>query len=209
MRPRFRSPVVGVQEARAHHRRQRERDEGRHDHRGGHGDGELAEQHAHHAAHQQQGDEHGDQRNGDRDDGEADLARALQCRVEGRIALLDVAHDVLDHDDGVVDDEADGDGHRHQGEVVDAVAQRIHHGEGGDQRQRHGDRGDDGRPEVPQEDQDDHDHQGDGQDQGELHVGDRRLDRQRAVGHQVDLQRGRQGGQDAGHRRPAPGRRSW
>ena len=48
--------------------------------------------------------------NGDRDDGEADLARALERRFERRLALLDVAHDVLDHDDGIVDHEADGDG---------------------------------------------------------------------------------------------------
>ena len=34
--------------------------------------------------------------------------RALERRLEGRHALLDVAHDVLEHDDGVVDDEADG-----------------------------------------------------------------------------------------------------
>jgi hypothetical protein len=95
-----------MQEARAHHRGQGERHEGRHDDRGGHGDSEFAEQHAHHAAHQQQRDEHGNQGNGDRDDGEADLARALERRQQGRIALLDMAHDVLDHDDGIVDHEA-------------------------------------------------------------------------------------------------------
>ena len=34
---------------------------------------------------------------------------ALQRRLERPVALLDVAHDVLDHHDGVVDDEADRD----------------------------------------------------------------------------------------------------
>ena len=34
--------------------------------------------------------------------------------------MLDVAIDVLDHDDGVVDDEADGDGERHQRQIVEA-----------------------------------------------------------------------------------------
>src|SRR5258707_275045 len=34
--------------------------------------------------------------------------------------------DVLDDDDGVIDDEADGDRQSHQGEVVEAVAEKIH-----------------------------------------------------------------------------------
>ena len=45
-------------------------------------DGEFAEQPPDHAAHEQQRDEHGDQREADREDGEADLARALQRRLE-------------------------------------------------------------------------------------------------------------------------------
>ena len=60
-----------------------------------------------------------------------------------RLALLDVAGDVLDHHDGVVDHEAGGDGQRHQRQVVQAEAQQVHHAEGADQRQRHGDAGDD------------------------------------------------------------------
>ena len=45
---------------------------------------------------------------------------ALQRGLQRRLALLDVAGDVLDHHDGVVDHEAGGDGQRHQGQVVDA-----------------------------------------------------------------------------------------
>ena len=51
---------------------------------------------------------------------------ALERRLQRRFALLDVARDVLDHDDGVVDDEAGGDGQRHQREVVQAVAEQVH-----------------------------------------------------------------------------------
>ena len=36
-----------------------------------------------------------------------------------------MAHDVLQHDDGVVDDEADRDRQRHQREVVEAVAEQY------------------------------------------------------------------------------------
>ena len=69
--------------------------------------------------HEQQRDEDRDQRQRQRDDREADLARALEAASHRALALLDVADDVLDHDDGVVDDEAGADRQRHQREVVE------------------------------------------------------------------------------------------
>ena len=96
-------------------------------------------------------------------------------------------HDVLDHDDGIVDHEADRDRQRHQREVVEAVAELVEHRESADQRQRHGDGRDDGRPEIAQEQEDHHDHQRDRQQQRELHVGDRGADGLGAVGNDVDL----------------------
>ena len=79
----------------------------------------------------------------------------LSAASKRRLALLDVAGDVLGHDDGVVDDEARRDGERHQRQVVEAVAEQVHHAERADERQRHGDAGDDGRAQVAQEDEDD------------------------------------------------------
>ncbi len=57
------------------------------------------------------------------------MVKPISCEpimrgLERPLALLDVAVDVLDHDDGVVDDEADRDGQRHQRHVVDGVAER-------------------------------------------------------------------------------------
>ena len=52
--------------------------------------------------------------------------RALQRGLHRRLALLDVARDVLDHHDRVVDHEAGRDGQRHQAQVVQAVAQQVH-----------------------------------------------------------------------------------
>ena len=46
----------------------------------------------------------------------------LSAASSGGFALLDVARDVLDDDDRVVDDEAGGDGQRHQRQVVDREA---------------------------------------------------------------------------------------
>ena len=86
-----------------------------------------------------QRDEHGDQRQADRDDREADLAGSLERRVERRQAVLDVADDVLQHDDRIVHHEADGDRQRHQRQIVEAVIEQIHHRERPGQRQRHGD----------------------------------------------------------------------
>ena len=80
----------------------------------------------------------------------------LSAASNGFIAVLDMAHDVLEHHDGVVDDEADRDRQRHQREVVEAVADQVHQRAGAEQRQRHRDARDDRRPEAAQEDEDDH-----------------------------------------------------
>ena len=135
---------VRAQQMAAHHGGQGQREKRGDPDGDGQRDGKLAEQPAHDAAHEKQGDQHRDQRHGQRDDGEADLARALERGLDGRQTLLDVACDVLDHDDGVVDHEAGGDGQRHQGQVVEAVAAQLHDAEGGDERQGNRHAGNDG-----------------------------------------------------------------
>jgi len=45
------------------------------------------------------------------------------------------AHDVLEHDDRVIDHEADAERERHQREVIEAVAQEVHGREGADNRE--------------------------------------------------------------------------
>ena len=135
----------------AHHRRERPRDHQRENESHAHRDREFAEQQSDIAAHQEQRNEHGDERERDRHDGEADLAGPLERRLVRREAFLDMPRDVLDLDDGVVDHESDRDGQSHQGEVVEAVAKLVEHREGADQRQRHGDGRDNGRPEIAQE----------------------------------------------------------
>src|SRR3954454_18286444 len=111
--------ALGAQEPRAHHRRQGERhhrrDEDRHCER----HGELAEQAPDDVAHEKERYQHRNEREGERDDGEADLLRALERGLQRRLAGLDIACDVLDDDDGVVDHEAGGDHQRHQRKVID------------------------------------------------------------------------------------------
>ena len=63
----------------------------------------------------------------------------LSAASSGDRPVLDVAVDVLQHHDRIVDHEADRDGQRHQRQVVQAVADDVHQRRGAQQRQRHGD----------------------------------------------------------------------
>ena len=110
----------------------------------------------------------------------------------GSTPRLAMADDVLDHHDGIVDDEADRDGKRHQRKVVEHVAHEPHAGERAADRQRHGDRGGDGRHQPAHEHQHHQQHQRDGDQHGVLHVGHRGADRRGAVGDDGELDVGRQ-----------------
>ena len=59
-----------------------------------------------------------------------DLLRPVERRAHRRLAHLHVPDDVLEHHDRVVDDEADRQDERHQRQVVEAVAEQVHHREG-------------------------------------------------------------------------------
>jgi hypothetical protein len=63
---------------------------------------------------------------------------------------------VFHHDDGVVDHQADGEHQRQQRQEIDGVAERQHHEERPDQRQRHRDHGDGDRARRPQEKENNH-----------------------------------------------------
>ncbi len=180
-----------LQDLRAHHRRQRQGDHGRHQNRDGKGNSELAEQPADNVAHEQQRDQHRDQRYRQRNDGEPDLLGPFQRRRQRLLAFLDIARDILDHHDRVVHHEAGRNRQRHQRQIVQAVSQQIHHAERAHQRQRNRNAGNDRRGDVAQEHENDHDHQADGQHQFELHIVDRRADRIRPIRQNSDLHRRR------------------
>ena len=72
------------------------------------------------------------------------------------------ALDVLDHDDGVVDQHADRQHHREHGERVDAVAEHGERAERAEQNDRHGDGRDDGRAPALQEQEHDEEDEHDG-----------------------------------------------
>ena len=80
-----------------------------------------------------------------------------------------MARDILQHDNGIVDDESRGNGQRHQGQVVEAVAEQVHDAKCGDER----DWNDNGRyqrgPNVPKECKYDHNYEADRNHESSLH----------------------------------------
>ena len=105
----------------------------------------------------------------------------------GRMPGLQVAEHVLDHDDGVVDHEADRDRERHQREIVDGEAGAPHGRAGARQRQRHRHAGGERRRRPAQEDVDDEHHQHHRQAERDLHVEHAGADGAGAVGQHGDV----------------------
>ena len=134
------------------------------------GDGELLVHLARQTAHEGHGDEHGAEHQHDGDDRGRDLAHGLGRSFLGRQVLG--AHDafhVLQHHDGVVHHDTDGQHHAEQGQGVDGVAQGVHAREGTDDGHGHGDAGDEGGAPALQEDEDHDEHQDHGFHQGMDH----------------------------------------
>src|SRR4051794_34523490 len=96
--------------------------------------------------------------------------------------------DVLDNDDRVIDNEAGGNGERHQREVVERIAHQVHHSEGADERKRNRNAGNDGGTHRTQECEDDEHDQDDRNDERVLDVRNGGADGGRAIHHdrQVD-----------------------
>ncbi len=98
----------------------------------------VGTRHAAHESHREDGGDHRERREDRRvahfvhrfDDGAGEaLARAGQ---------VEMAVDVLDHDDGVVDEDADREDQRKEGDAIEGVAEHIGHRQGQCQRHRHG-----------------------------------------------------------------------
>ena len=147
----------GAHEVGGQQRRDEARDEQREEHGEGDRQAELLEVLTGDAAHEADRREDGDDGDGDGDDGEADLVGGLERGAVGGLAHAHVAHDVLDLDDGVVDEDAGDDGDGEQGDEVEREAGSAHGPECRDDRQRQGDGGNDRRAQVAQEQEHDED----------------------------------------------------
>ena len=137
-----------------------------------------------HAGQPEDRQEHQDDDDGGEDDGRADLDRRVAHDDRGRPALLrrqrrilpKPAHDVLDVDDRVVHERADGDRQPAERHRIDRHVEAAQHEDGGSQRQRHRRERDGRGARVGQKDQHDRDHQEAAVTQRGYHVVDGDLD---------------------------------
>ncbi|MNZ67523.1 hypothetical protein D3C78_857760 [compost metagenome] len=182
---------LGLEPARAEHRRQGQGNHQRDNDRHRQGDGELAEQRADDTAHEQDRDKHHHQRQVHRQQGEADFLGAQVGSAHRRHAFVDMPGDVLQHHDGIVHHQAGGENQRHQRHVVQREAAQVHGREGADQRHRHRQGRNQRGTQVAEEQEHHEDHQHHGDDQGVLGFLEGRLDHRRAIHGHVQLDAGR------------------
>ena len=119
----------------AESRRERQRVNGRQEHRDRDGDGELPEQFAGNAGNKGDRHEHRQQHQRDRDDRRENALHGELGRVRRRKLgmRLHTLLDRFDHDDGVVDHDADRQDHGEQRDRVGGIADGVQHDEGADQ----------------------------------------------------------------------------
>ncbi len=174
--------LVRLQDDGTQRRRERQRDEAGDDDRDRDRHGELPVELAGQAAEERDRDEYRGQRQHDRDDRPGHLAHRLDRRIARRQAVLaHVALDVFQHDDRIVDDDADREHHREQRQRVDRVAERIDAREGADQRHRHRGERNDRRAPALQEQVDDEKHEQHRLAERLQHFADRHFDEARRV----------------------------
>jgi hypothetical protein len=142
---------------RRQHRVEREADEQRHQHGHRDGDAELQEEAADDAVHEGDRHEHGDDGEGGGHHRQADFVGAVVGGLQVALAHAEVAHDVFAHHDRVVDQQADAQRQRHQGQEIEREAEELHRDEAGHHRDRQRQAGDDGAaPRVQEQEHDQH-----------------------------------------------------
>src|SRR5208337_3960626 len=153
---------------------------------------ELAEQNAGSARKKGDGYEDGNQHQRGGDDGAGDLLHGVGRGFDGiGLAFLQMALDVFDDDDGIVDHEASGEGDTEQRQRVDGEAEQFDEGKSADERDWNRDgRNDRGAP-VFQENEDDKDDKNDGLAEGRDYVADRFADRVGGIEGEFILHAGR------------------
>src|SRR5208337_736196 len=161
--------------------------------------GKLTEKPADNASHQQNGNEDGNQRDADGQDRKANFAGALEGRLHGRHTLLEIARDVLDDDNGIVNDKARGNREGHEREVVDAVVAQVHNAKSANQGDGNGDAGNQGGAYASQEDEHHANDQGNGDQQAAFDVTNGSANCERAVHHDFRVYGGRDGSLECGY----------
>ena len=155
--------AVGLENLGSQHRRKRQGNEAGEGHGCGHGQGKFGKETAHIALQESDGHKNGDQYQRGRDHREGDLPRAAVGRDQGRLTLLvDTPAHVLEHDDGVVHNQTDGQYQGKQSQQVDGKIEEQQGDKGGGHRHwhRHGRNQNGPWTAKEQEDREHHQHQG-------------------------------------------------
>ena len=176
----------------AQHRSERQRQETRQTNGRNHCHRQFAEQQACLPCQKHDRHEHcaNDQCRGN--DGKADFARAIEGSQQGRLALLHAMMDILQHHDGIIDHKADRQHQGQQGQEVDRITEDPQNREGGEQTDRHCDRGNDRGAPATKEQENHERHEDRRFDQRPPHALDRLLDEQRGIAAHQDGHAGRQ-----------------
>src|ERR1700734_2684604 len=169
------------QELCAHGRRGGQRDQQGNSDGNAKRDRELAKKPSHNSAHHEQRNEHRHQRQAHGNHGKANLGGSFECRLYRAHPALYVTRDVFEHHDGIIHNEAGGNRQRHERQIVQTIAQQVHASEGADQRERHGDAGNNRRSYGSQKRKHHQDHQHDREQQREFNILHRSADRDRAI----------------------------
>ena len=142
---------------RAERGREGQRDEARNHDGDGNRHRKLSIEFAGNAAQECHRDEDRGENEHDGDERAGNLLHRLDGGVEGReLFCTHQAFDVLEHHDGVVDHDADGERHRKERERIERKAEKPEAGHGADERHRNGEHGDQrGAPALKEEE--DHD----------------------------------------------------
>ena len=117
------------------------------------GDRELLEELPGNATEKRGRHEHSAQHQRDRHQRATDLLHRLQRGIAPAQALREMPLDILDHDNGVVDHDANREHKAEQRQIVDGIAERGHRSKSSDQRHRNRHDRDDRRPPALQEHQ--------------------------------------------------------
>ncbi|MNO65045.1 hypothetical protein D3C76_557850 [compost metagenome] len=174
--------VPGLENQRAECRGKRQCDDAGNHHGYRDGDRELLVHLSGKTAEEANRNEHRTEHQYDGDDRPGHLFHRLDRRFTGS-ELLRAHHtlDVLQHHDGIVHHDTNGQHQAEQGQQVDGEAQRIHPGEGADQRNRNRQDRDQRGADVLQEQEDHQHHQDQRLDEGVDHLLDGHLHEHRGV----------------------------
>ncbi len=169
------------------HRVEREADEHRHQHRHCNSDAERIEKLPDDAAHERDRHEHRHDRERSRQHGKTDLVGPFARRRVVVFSHVDMAHDVLAHDDRIVDQQADAQAQRHHRHIVQRKAEHAERNEGCDDRDRQRESRNHGAAPAAEEEKDNQHGQQRAFDDRHLDVVDRALDEVRGRAQQLQL----------------------